>query len=343
MTKETRVGLLVGLVIVIVFGMILTEFKGTDAPFENMTAQPVVATEYYKTANPEQADLSFGPAPQQAEHAIHLASVDDPTPAAGQPIRVRVLPPRQVSNPRPVAAVLRRNIDEENPEPQLSRNPQPVQLDPPSNNRREVRIQLAQQDEEQVIEPVRPAPISQLIPATPAAPAAESVVLLTPPAAPAAAFSRSGTYRVVEGDTLSSIAAKVYGPDKRNLYKKIYDANRGRLSDASSIYVGQVLVIPDAGESNAPAGPNAVVAQVPSRASQVQQVDEAGLRQYAQQPHENQRRVYVVQSGDNLTRIARKMLNDGSRNAVDRLYQANKDKLQSPDSITEGMKLNIPS
>ena len=104
-----------------------------------------------------------------------------------------------------------------------------------------------------------------------------------------------------------------------------------------------MLTIPDAGESVAPAGPNAVVAQAPSRSNQVQQVDLTGLRQYAQQPHEGERRVYVVQSGDNLTRIARKMLNDGSRNAVERIYQANKDKLQSPDSITEGMKLNIPS
>lgn len=317
MTKETRVGLFVGLVIVIVFGMILTEFKGTDAPFESIAAvQPVVDTEYYKTANPPQADLAFGPSPKEAEHAVHLASVDVEPPAT-ESIRIRVLPPTRVKNTAPVAAVIRRNIDEENVEPQISKTPQPVRLDAPSE-RQEVQIQLTQHETAAPVQPVAP-------------------VQLVSPVPPAQTVA-GRTYRVEEGDTLSRIAAKVYGPDKRHLYKQIYEANRGQLSDASNIHVGQMLTIPGAGGASAPAG--APAAQAPDRASQV---DMDGLRQFAQQPRAVERRVYVVQSGDSLTRIARKMLNDDSRNAVDRLFEANRDKLRNRDSITEGMKLRIPS
>jgi LysM repeat protein len=292
MTKETRVGLFVGVVIVIVFGMILTEFKGTDAPFDNVTRQPVIETDYYKTNAPSQTDLAFSPSPAEAEHAIHLASADDTS--ANEPVRIRILPPRQVTNLEPVAAVLRRNIDEDLVAGRDSANPQPVQLD-------EAQPTLAQRDPAEAPTARRPA----------------------------------RTYRVEEGDTLTRIAAKEYGPEKRHLYTKIFEANRNQLADASSIYIGQVLTIPDVG------APAVASRRTPNG---TRQVDLEGLRQYVQQPHHPAtRRVYVVQSGDNLTRIARKMLKDDSRDAVHRLYEANRDKLENPDSIVEGMKLRIPS
>lgn len=295
MTKEKPIGLLVGLIIVIVFGIILTEFKGADAPFENVTDRPVIETDYYKTTDPPQPDLAFGPSPAEAEHAIHLASGDDKTPE-NEPIRIRVLPPRRAENNGPVAAVIRRNIDEDLTDSRSSTEPQPVQLEPPA--------QVAQRE----------------------------------PASALPARSSVRTYRVEEGDTLTHIAAKVYGQDKGHLFTKIYEANRNQLADASSIYVGQVLTIPDAVEPTAPAVAAAI--RTPDRA---RQVDLDGLRQFVQQPRTTTRRVYVVQSGDNLTRIARKVFNDASRDAVDRLFKANRDKLESPDNIVVGMTLQIPS
>ncbi|MBN1553329.1 MAG: hypothetical protein JXA11_01180, partial [Phycisphaerae bacterium] len=136
MTKETRVGLLVGLVIVIVFGMILTEFKGTDAPFENLgnaenAASPgVIETDYYRAGEPPQPEMAFSPSPQQAGLAIHLESNDDPTPApANEPIQIRVLPRNSSGTSEPVAAMIRRNPDEQQVEPQPTREPQPVRLE----------------------------------------------------------------------------------------------------------------------------------------------------------------------------------------------------------------------
>lgn len=50
---------------------------------------------------------------------------------------------------------------------------------------------------------------------------------------------------------------------------------------------------------------------------------------------------YTVKSGDNLTKIAKKMLGDGNR--YDEIYQVNKDKLSSPDAVQVGMVLKMPA
>ncbi len=54
-------------------------------------------------------------------------------------------------------------------------------------------------------------------------------------------------------------------------------------------------------------------------------------------------RIYVVRSGDNLTKIARRTLKDDSHAAVRKLYEANRDRLKNPDRLSVGMKLRIPS
>lgn len=52
-----------------------------------------------------------------------------------------------------------------------------------------------------------------------------------------------GTYVVQSGDTLSSIAAKVYGSPTK--WRKIYEANSEVLPDPSTLEVGQRLRIPE--------------------------------------------------------------------------------------------------
>ena len=49
-------------------------------------------------------------------------------------------------------------------------------------------------------------------------------------------------YRVARGDTLSRIAAKVYGDGER--WREIYEANRGVIPKAENVAVGQSLIIP---------------------------------------------------------------------------------------------------
>jgi nucleoid-associated protein YgaU len=53
-------------------------------------------------------------------------------------------------------------------------------------------------------------------------------------------------------------------------------------------------------------------------------------------------RYYIVQRGDSLTRIARKMYQDDSRDTVRKLYEANRDHLSDPDNVPAGVKLRLP-
>lgn len=64
------------------------------------------------------------------------------------------------------------------------------------------------------------------------------------PASPVSApTATTGSYTVQSGDTLSTIAAKVYGESK--LWKRIYDANKDAIgSDPGALKVGQSLRIP---------------------------------------------------------------------------------------------------
>jgi nucleoid-associated protein YgaU len=68
-----------------------------------------------------------------------------------------------------------------------------------------------------------------------------------------AVAAAAGTYTVQSGDTLSSIAAKVYGDSK--LWKRIFEANKDAIgADPGNLKVGQMLrVPPKSDEAVAPA------------------------------------------------------------------------------------------
>ncbi len=52
-------------------------------------------------------------------------------------------------------------------------------------------------------------------------------------------------------------------------------------------------------------------------------------------------RTYRVQAGDTLSKIAKEMY--GNANDYNRIFEANRDKLQSPDKIQPGQELVIPA
>ena len=52
-------------------------------------------------------------------------------------------------------------------------------------------------------------------------------------------------------------------------------------------------------------------------------------------------KVYVVVSGDSLSKIAQKQY--GQANAWTRIYEANRDVIKDPDKIYPGQKLRIPT
>ena len=112
--------------------------------------------------------------------------------------------------------------------------------------------------------------------------------------------------KVQPGQTLSDLAARYLGSAGR--WRELLEANRDRLDSPERLRAGMALRLP-AGASPAGAGP------APPG-------------------------TYTVQSGDNLTRIAARLLGDGDR--WREIYEANRDQLSSPDAVRQGQTLRLP-
>ena len=92
-----------------------------------------------------------------------------------------------------------------------------------------------------------PAAAPRRVVALPLAPAARSIPLeewQEPPAPPPPPAPAATTVVVKKGDTLEKIAAKVYGDSSQ--WRRIYKANKDKLSSPNRLYPGQEIVIPPA-------------------------------------------------------------------------------------------------
>jgi nucleoid-associated protein YgaU len=116
------------------------------------------------------------------------------------------------------------------------------------------------------------------------------------------------------GDTFTALADRYYG--SRLEVARLRDANEGR--DESAIQPGESIFVP--------AEPVAAAERL-GRSSA-----DAGQQLGG---------VYVVQSGDMLSKIAQRTY--GSAGQWRRIYDANRDVLASPDALKVGMRLRIPA
>jgi nucleoid-associated protein YgaU len=129
------------------------------------------------------------------------------------------------------------------------------------------------------------------------------------------------TITVEPGDSLSKLAERHLGSQRH--YLKLYEANRDVLESPDKVVVGMKLKLPDN-----------VTAVSPSQnpTSDIQNAGGPPARPAA--------RTYTVQTGDNLSRIAEKTL--GSRDRWKELFDANQDRLDTPDRVRVGQTLRIP-
>jgi len=162
-------------------------------------------------------------------------------------------------------------------------------------------------------------------------------------------------YKVQPNDSLWNIAKRFYGEGSEHRLDEIFRANRGKLKDESRVFVGQELIIPSArgfeglasvGDAQ-PANGLPIVAPRGEAITHHKVMDMDQLRGYFGRSGASAKtmasgRIYVVRDGDNLTRIAERTLNDDSRQAVMRIYDANRDRLSNPDFVTVGAELRIP-
>jgi nucleoid-associated protein YgaU len=147
-----------------------------------------------------------------------------------------------------------------------------------------------------------------------------------PGAPPDSQKGAPGSYTVVPGDTLTSIAI-AYGLGKGGV-KAILDANKDVLSNPNKLRVGLTIKIPAACAQNSDSAPN----NKKTGSGSVAPGNTAS-------PKADSGSEYVVQNGDSLERIARKLFNDG-RKWRD-LFDWNRDQLSDPARLRAGQTLKI--
>lgn len=145
-------------------------------------------------------------------------------------------------------------------------------------------------------------------------------------------------YVIQEGDMLASIARDEYGAEK--YWTAIVEANPGL--DPARLRVGQAINLPPR---------DAVLKRVatpgvsPARSETTSPRDSATPSATTAAPSGSATptvaaRRYTVAKGDTLMSIARRILKDDGR--WREIYELNRDKLSSPDSIKVGMELKLP-
>ncbi len=119
---------------------------------------------------------------------------------------------------------------------------------------------------------------------------------------------------VEAGDTLIGLARRHLGDGER--WHELLAANRDLLEEPTDLRVGMRLRLPGSARAAASVSErSAATARTPA--------------------------TYTVRPGDSLSRIAERVL--GDRDAWQRLYDLNKDRLTSPDRVRVGQTLRLPS
>ncbi|MGD0088995.1 MAG: LysM peptidoglycan-binding domain-containing protein [Planctomycetota bacterium] len=161
----------------------------------------------------------------------------------------------------------------------------------------------------------RPGPDARL--ATPVTPHGGSNTLAPP--------TTDKKYTVVPGDTLTSIA-NTHCPGKGGV-KAILEANKEVLSNPNKLRPGMTLKIP------------ALAAQTPEAAVNNKKTSAETTAGGAPAVKTEGGSEYVVQSGDTLERIARKLFNDGRK--WRELFEWNREQLSDPARLRAGQVLKV--
>ncbi len=145
-------------------------------------------------------------------------------------------------------------------------------------------------------------------------------------------------YVVSEGDNLSVIALKFYGPEKGNkiiTVNRIFEANRKVLKSPHDIPVGQKLVIPLLRDKPDSAFPKSLFERVKSIGRKSFSADSS------KKTRAKRYRQYVVRENDNLWLIAAEQLEDGTR--YTEISELNAGIIEDEDNIPVGLSLKIPA
>lgn len=333
MTRETKIGLLVGLAFIIVIGVLLSdhltsandpkitsELAGAGAKAYGTLVPPGGANE---TNNVVIAQNNVTPADRVPTHVETARPTDPGTstvaigPSSGDPVSIIAQGQGAPVTRLPVIA-------EATPRDPLTIPVTP--LAPPAG-------------------PVTPLTSSNnnTVSGLPVAPVMSNGITALPgPVAVAdAGTAARRQHKAESGDTVSKMAYKYYGKNTKELRDLIVKANPSLQRSPDRIVVGQMYVIPPVPQpvrsensmASSPAG-RTLMAIGPTTAPT------APTALTAAAPRTGGTRLYTVKSNDSLWRIAIEECHDPK--AVTAILSMNKDVLKGSNKLQTGMKLRLP-
>ncbi len=169
---------------------------------------------------------------------------------------------------------------------------------------------------------------------------------------------------VAPGETLWSVASRVYGRKSASLVKAIYEANRSVMTSPDSVKAGMELVVPrvvgaemqSAAPQTLAAAPTTSTKKTPTKSEKPDngnekskstkpardtRVADASTSKTSDKSSGDDTRWYQVRKNDGLMDIAREQLGDAGR--WEEIYKMNKDKFADPAKIREGVRIKLPA
>jgi nucleoid-associated protein YgaU len=311
MTRETKIGLLVGLAFIIVIGILLSDHLSSST-------EPPPATLANAGSNVMQTITSPGSAAGAQAQPVVAPQVQPNTtvPLAGDLARPQQQPVQivQVGTPPPRQEPIAIQAQQPDPAPAATATPQPETY-------------------------AGDAPIITHVPAqtddalnAAARRSGESLVALDstgrpqPNVAPVGwtqALTGMTEYKAEPGDSVSKMAMKFLGGNTKTNRDLIVKANPSLQKDPNKVIVGQTYLIPSATERTA-----AISTIVEAPAAPAMSPTVASATEYW----------YTVKENDSLWKIATEQL--GNPNAVAAIKELNQ--IQDENRIAAGMKLKLP-
>jgi len=361
-TKETKIGLLVGLAFIILFAIILSE-KGSSNKIQSPASLTIAKA-------PGADDSALGQSEEPLSNAGRLP-VGSELPSPIQPIQQK--PTGLAMNPSPVGQAIPAEGDPISPLPSSVVNRLNAPKITPSTIAEDTgpleteSMSLTQALAAALDAPPQASPTPPVeddadpLPHRPAAPSRKSVQQA------AATMKTIAIHTVRPGESLGKIAAHYYGRSTPARVNAIFNANRGTLKSIHSVRANDKLKIPQldvtqqiAFEPVSHFAPQTITANrstaretevripIPVDTSAAPVADRGRSRLNAagatesRQP-QNRRpefRWYRVRTRDTLSRIAKRELGDEGR--FGEIYSLNKDIIRNKNRIKPGMKIRLP-
>lgn len=384
MTSDAKIGLLLGLVFIFVIAFIINGMPNlapqqathADVPVvvgfpdqQNLGITGSARAEADRNWNASTGQPESAPAVQTSteqtsaeQPATAVAQTPSPEPqvAGGQDVRYETpLPGAETGSPRndspnrienPMARI--ENLLNRFVANQQNQTPPAESMDVPA-----APEQTATAERPQTVQtPLPRADVrsAETVARTPEQTKPSAAIAATPAVKPVAAAKPivGKIYTVGEGESLSTVAKNVYGPEEGNRYvniNRIYETNKDVLKSVHEVVAGQKLIIPPLPKPTVnPNKPSDVLSK-----ELFEKVEMIGKKPASQPSAQTQTqaaptaaavagegRWYTVQDGDNLWKIASAQLGAGAR--YDEIAKLNTGLLQDGQKLKVGMKIRLP-